>query len=91
MRGLTALARKDRREAYVLTNVDPPPTEGNFCDGSNCPVKPHIMEQYNQHVGCFNSSDCMANSYSMGQCTFKWTTKLFFHLLDLTVLNSWVL
>ena len=23
--------------------------------------------------------------------TFKWTTKLFFHLLDLTVLNSWIL
>jgi len=46
------------------------------------------MEQYNWHVGYFNSSDCMASSYSMGRCTFKWTMKLFFHLLDLTVLNS---
>jgi len=27
-------------------NMDPPPAEGNFCDDSNCPVKPHIMEQY---------------------------------------------
>jgi hypothetical protein len=33
----------------------------------------------------------MANSYSMCRRTFKWTTKLFFHLLDLTVLNSWIL
>ena len=31
------------------------------------------------------------NSYSMCRRTFKWTTKLFFHLLDLTVLNSWIL
>ena len=27
----------------------------------------------------------------MIQRTFKWTTKLFFHLLNLTVLNSWIL
>ena len=33
----------------------------------------------------------MANSYSMSRRNFKWTTKLFFHLLDLTVLNSWIL
>jgi hypothetical protein len=33
----------------------------------------------------------MANSYSIIWCTFRWTTKLFFHLLDLTVLNSWIL
>jgi len=26
----------------------------------------------------------------MSRCTFKWTTKLFFHLLDLTVLNIWI-
>jgi len=43
-RGLTTLLWKDRREVYMLTNMDPPPAEGNFCDDSNCPMKPHIME-----------------------------------------------
>jgi len=38
-----------------------------------------------------NNSDRMANSYSMNRRTLKWTTKLFFHLLDVTVLNSWIL
>jgi len=71
--------------------MDPPPAEENFCDDSNHSMKPHIVERYNQHVGYVDSSDCMANSYSMSQRTFKWTTKLFFHLLDLTVLNSWIL
>jgi hypothetical protein len=33
----------------------------------------------------------MANSFLISWCNFKWTTKLFFHLLDLTVLNSWIL
>jgi len=87
--GLTALVWKDRREVYMLTNMDPPPAEGNFCD-SNHAMKPHIVEWYNQHTGYVDNSDRMANSYSMSRCTFKWTTKLFFHFLDLTVLNSWI-
>ena len=29
---LTALAWKDRQDIYMLTNMDPPPEEGNFCD-----------------------------------------------------------
>ena len=68
--------------------MDPPPAEGNFCDDSNCPVKPHIVEQYNWHMGFVDISDCMANSYSMDRHNHKWTTKLFFHLLDLTVLQQ---
>jgi len=75
----------------MLTNMDPPPAEGSFCDDSNCPMKPDIVEQYNWHMGYVDSSDHMTNSYSMCRRTFKWTTKLFFHFLDLTVLNSWVL
>jgi hypothetical protein len=42
-------------------------------------------------MGYLDHSDRMANTYSMCQRTFKWTTKLFFHFLDLTVLNSWIL
>ena len=81
---------KGRREVYMLTNMDQSPAEGNFCD-RNRPVKPHIVKRYNWHMGCVDSSDRMANSYSISRHTFKWTTKLFFHLLDLTVLNSWIL
>jgi hypothetical protein len=31
---LTVLAWKDRQDVYMLTNMDPPPEEGNFCDDS---------------------------------------------------------
>jgi hypothetical protein len=44
--GLTALVWKDRREVYMLINMDPPPAEGNFCDDSSRPMKPHIVEPY---------------------------------------------
>jgi hypothetical protein len=43
---LTALVLKDRQEVYVLININQSPGEGNFCDDSNRPVKPHIVEQY---------------------------------------------
>ena len=89
MVGLNALVWKDKWEVYMLTNIDPTPAEGNFCGDNNHPVKPHIMEKYNRHMDYVSSSDRMANSYSMSPHTFKWTTKLFFHLLDLTVLNNW--
>ena len=42
-------------------------------------------------MGFIDNLDRMANNYSMSRHKFKWTTKLFFHLLDLTVLNSWIL
>jgi len=71
--------------------MDPPPEEGNFCGESKRAVKPQIVARYNWHMGYVDISDQMANSYSMCRRTCKWTTKLFFHLLDLTVLNSWIL
>jgi len=63
--GLTALVWKDRREVHMLTNMDPPPAEGNFCDNSNRPMKPHIVEWYNRHMGYIDNYDRMANSYSI--------------------------
>jgi len=65
--------------------------KGNFCDDSKQAVKPQIMARYNWHMGYNGISDHMANSHSMCWRTFKWTTKLFFHLLDLTILNTWIL
>jgi hypothetical protein len=75
----------------MLTNMDLTPAEGNFCGDSNHSVKPHVVEWYNQHLGYVDSSDHMADSCSMSRCTFNWTTNLFFHLLDLTGFNSWIL
>ena len=54
-------------------------------------MKPHNVERYNRHMGFVDISDRVANSYSVDRRNLKWTTKLFFHLLDLTVLNSWIL
>jgi hypothetical protein len=62
------ISLKDRWEVYMLTNMDLPPAERNFCD-NNLPMKPYILEWYNWHMNYIDSSDRMADSYLMSWCT----------------------
>jgi hypothetical protein len=75
----------------ILTNIHDPPSEGNFRDEHGNAIKPAIVADYNRHVGYVDKTDRMANSYTASRRTWKWTKKLFFHLLDMTILNSYIL
>ncbi|PNF34414.1 hypothetical protein B7P43_G13948 [Cryptotermes secundus] len=88
---LSVVRWKDKRDVYVLTNMHPPPLDGNFRDESGRAIKPHVIEDYNAHMGFVDKSDRMVNSYGIARRTWKWTKKLFFHLLDMTVLNAYLL
>jgi len=88
---LTAIVRRDKRDTYMLTNIHNAPAEGNFCNEGGTAIKPQIVTEYNRHMGYVDKGDRMANSYSISRRTFKWTKKLFFHLLDLAILNSYIL
>jgi hypothetical protein len=88
---LSVVRWKDKRDVYVLSNIHPPPVDGNFLDDSGHAVKPHVIEDYNTHMGYVDKSDRMTNSYGIARRTWKWTKKLFFHLLDMTILNSFLL
>ncbi|PNF17185.1 hypothetical protein B7P43_G06584 [Cryptotermes secundus] len=87
---MTVLVWKDKRDVYMLTNMHAPPAEGNFCDEHRNAIKPAIVADYNMHMGYVDKADRMTNSYSISRRTWKWTKKLFFHLLDLTILNSFI-
>jgi hypothetical protein len=65
--------------------------EGNFCDEYGNAVKPAVVQDYNRCMGYTDRSDCMTDSYSISRSTWKCRKKLFFHLLDLSVLNSFIL
>jgi hypothetical protein len=88
---MTVMIWKDKRNVNMLTNMHHPPAEGNFCDEHGNALKPVIIQDYNEHMGYMDKSDRMTNTYSISRRTWKWTKKLFFHLLDLTVLNSYIL
>ena len=89
--GLTAILWRDKRDIFMLTNIHNAPAEGNFCNGGGKAIKLQIVMDYNHYMGYVDNGDRMANSYSINHCTFKWMKKFFFYLLDLAILNSYIL
>jgi hypothetical protein len=63
--------------------------DGNFRDECSHAVKPHLVEDYIAHMGFVDKSDRMINSY--GIACRNWTKKLFFHLLDMIIINAYLL
>ena len=88
---LTAVVWKDKGDMCLLTNIHVPHGVGNYCDKHGNAIKLAIVVDYNCHMGHVGSADKMANSYMASRRMWKWTKKLFFHLLDLAIVNSYIL
>ena len=52
---------------------------------------PKIVQEYNMHMGGVDLMDSFLGRYRIRIKTRKWYLRLFYHLLDLTTINSWVL
>jgi hypothetical protein len=50
--------------------------------------KPLCTESYNSNMGFVGRSNMMANNYGITEKPWKWTKKLFFYIVDLTILNA---
>ena len=88
---LTSIAWKDKWNVNILTNMHSSSLECNFCDQHGKGMKLAIIQDYNRHMKYVDKSDHMTNSYSVSRRTCIWTKKLFFHLMDLTILNSFII
>ena len=80
-----------RTRVCTFMNIHDVPVEGNFCNEGRKAIKPQIVIDYNHHMRYVDKGDRMANSYFISHRTFKRIKKLFFHLLDLAILNSYIL
>jgi hypothetical protein len=85
----TATIWKDKRNVNMM-DMHHPPAEGNLYDGHGNTLRPATVQDYNMHT-VVDKSDIMTNSYSIKRHTWKWTKKLLFHLLDLSILNSFTI
>jgi len=86
--GLIAVVWRDKRGVCLLTNIHNTPTD--YRDEHRNAIKPAIVD-YNHYMGHVDNADKMANSYTASCRTWKWTKKLFCHLLDLAIVNSYIL
>jgi len=59
---LTAILWRDRRDVFMLTNIDNASAEGNFCNEEGKAIKPKTVKDYNHHIGYVDKGDRMANS-----------------------------
>ena len=71
-------------------NMDPQPAEGNFCD-DNYPMKPHFSEQYICKWGKPTILIIWPTAILWVNVPASGPQNCFFHLLVLTVLNSWIM
>lgn len=52
---------------------------------------PFIVKEYNRHMGGVDLMDGLIGRYHIRMKTRKWTNKLFFHMLDLAMVNAYIL
>lgn len=52
---------------------------------------PKVVQEYNMHMGGVDLMDSYLGRYRIRVKSKKWYMRLFYHLLDLAVINSWVI
>ena len=53
--------------------------------------KPAMVEEYNRYMGGVDKSDQLLSYYGFAHRTVKWWRRAFFHLLDLSVTNAYIM
>jgi hypothetical protein len=81
----------EKRDICMLMNIHDIPAEDKRCNEGGKGIKLQIVTYYNHHTGYVDKGERTANNYAISHRRFKWTKKLFFHLLDLAICNSYIL
>jgi len=88
---LTTIVWKDKQKGNTLMNMYSPQLEGNFFGKHGKAMQLAMIQNYDRHMRFVDKSDHMIKCYSISRWTWKWTKKPVFHLLDLTILNSFII
>jgi len=90
---LLAMKWKDKRDVYMLSTVN----STNFLnsgkiDRSNGTeiMKPALVMEYSQKMGAVDETDMQISFSASIRKTLKWYKKLFFHMMDMAIFNSYI-
>ena len=93
---MVVLKWMDKREVMMLSTIH----DDSFVtkrrsrtaiDGQEDILKPLVVEEYNRHMGGVDTGDLLQSYYGFSHCTVKWWRWLFFHLIDLAIVNAYIL
>lgn len=81
----------DKRPVYMITTRNHPKLVSVPNRFGKISQKPVEVAEYNKYMGGIDRKDQMVAYYSSPQKTIRWYKKVFFHLLDVSVWNSFFL
>lgn len=91
---LLALKWMDKREVLMLSSCH----SAEYVETKKINVKtgtpilkPSAIVDYNRIMGAVDKTDMILNSINTVRKTLKWYKKFFFHMLDLSIYNSYIL
>ncbi|CAG5013226.1 unnamed protein product [Parnassius apollo] len=93
---LTAICWKDNKAVTLLSTyvgAEPVTQVDRFDKAKKEKIKincPYIIKEYNAHMGGVDLMDSFIGRYRISMRSRKWYLRIFYHLLDMTVLNSWL-
>ena len=94
---ITALQWMDKKLVSMLTNLHDNTTviktrrTKDTQSRQEQVTKPLCIDEYNRYMGGVDKSDQMLSYYGFNHKTLKWTNRVAFHLLDLAIVNSYIL
>ena len=91
---LLALRWRDKKDVWMLSSAHEPKMieagRRNYLTGSQ-KLKPECVVDYNIKMGSVDRVDMVLSTLNSSRKCLKWYKKVFFHLLDISVCNSYVL
>ena len=95
---LLAVTWKDKRLVYVISTIHPPKTNGKYSQvtrrrGPQPDVLPclHAVDDYIKYMRGVDRSDQLISLCNAGRRTKKWWKRLFYHELEIAVLNAHII
>ena len=95
-KGLLCLKWMDKRAVTMISTIHdntmvPIQRRSRFAGGREVISKPQCIVEYNRHMGGVDLSNQMISYYSFSHRSVKWWKRVFFHLIDTTIVNAYIL
>ena len=94
---VTGVKWMDKRPVTVISTIHDTSTmtiqrsSRHAQGGIQTVCKPTMINEYNKYIGGVDIADQLVTYYGFQHCSNKWWKRVFFHLLDVTMVNAYII